>query len=432
MKLKITKDVLDKLGPTSKIEIVRDTDIQGFGVRVMPSGAMSFIVERKMEGKTVRNTIGRVGILSLSQARKEAMQRLAGMELGENPNAKKPEREAGIDLADLSLAALLAAYLEERASTNPPMKESTADDYRYLINHCFEDWLQKPFTGITKTDVVDRMAKLTADGPTQANSAFRVLRALLNWAVDNEKYIDDDGVPLYQTTPISVLNKRKLWNKERRRTRRLELDTMHDWWEAVNLVSVDDWPGRAYVIKDFWRTVLFTGMRPGEASRIRLDGWDSKYRELTVLDTKNRTPEFVLPVGEYCAAMLTARAEVSRESGSDWLFPAPRRADGYTSSGHEIRQAISIASGIRWTLNDLRRTFASEVDRLQISEYLLKRVMGHKTQDVTGGYVQHSREQVRSVMQRVENVILRAAKVQAKTLRRGSRQSTQEHLSCGT
>lgn len=414
MKIKITKDVLDRLEPSSKTAFVRDSDLQGFGVRITPAGARSFIVERKMGGKTVRHTIGRVGVLSLSQARKEALQKLASMELGDNPN-DQPAAASPPATSDLSLDALLEAYLKERASTNPPMKERTAKDYRALIHRCFEPWLDKPFTGITKADVVAKMAELTKRGPTQANGAFRALRAVLSWAVDNESYVDSSGEPLYQTTPISVLSRRKLWNAERRRTRRLELGSMADWWASIDRVSEDDWPGRAAVIRDFWRTVLFTGMRPGEAARIELRGWNSLLREITVTDPKNRAPEFVLPVGNYCAALLDARAAASREAGSEWLFPAPRRAAGHTSSGHEIRQAIEIASGIKWTLNDLRRTFASEVNRLDVSHYLLKRVMGHKTNDVTAGYVQHSREQVRSVMQRVEDVMLEAAKVQAKS-----------------
>lgn len=416
MKVRITKAVLDGIQPGGKVEFVRDADLQGFGVRVTPTGAMSFVVERKMSGKTVRCTIGRVGPWTLAQARAEALQLLAKMDRGVNPNERVEPAPTPAQPKDLTLASLLEAYLEERSARRPAMKKRTADGYRALMHHCFEDWLKQPFFEIRKPAVVERMAKLTADGATQANSAMRVLRAVLNWAVDSESYMGPHGEPLMQVNPVMVLKQRRLWNKERRRTTKLDRETMPIWWSAVDLVRSEDWPGRAEVIRDYWRTMLFTGMRPGEAARVELDGWDEKNREIRLADTKNRTEIFTLPVGEFAAAMLSERARKSREVGAKFLFPAARREVGYTSTGHEIKQAICIATGLKWAFNDLRRTFASEVDRLGVSSYMLKRILGHKVSaDVTGGYVLHDREQIRAVMQRVEDALIEAAKARSAT-----------------
>lgn len=416
MKVRITKAVLDGMQAPSKIELVRDADLQGFGVRITPTGAKSFFVERKMSGKTVRCTIGRVGPWTLAQARAEALQLLAQMDRGINPNERPdplPDPAPPGDQQDHTLKGLMEAYLAERASTVPAMKKRTADGYRALLNRCFEDWLPKPFFEISKSAVVERMAKLTADGPTQANSAMRALRAVLNWAVDSESYLDAAGEPLMLVNPVMVLKQRRLWNKERRRSTLLDRESLPVWWAAVDRVSVEDWPGRAEVIRDYWRAMLFTGMRPGEAVRIEINGWDEKNREIRLADTKNRTEIFTLPVGRFAAAMLSERHRKSKEAGSAWLFPAPQREAGYTSTGHEIKQAMCIATGMKWAFNDLRRTFASEVDRLGVSSYMLKRVMGHKVSaDVTGGYVLHDREQIREVMQRVEDALLAAAKAQ--------------------
>lgn len=424
--MKITKAVLDAIEPQSaKIDFLRDTELQGFGVRVTPGGAKSFFAERKMSGKTVRHTIGRVGPWTVQQARAEAMQVLAMMDRGINPNASEPAPAPPAPPQDLSLAALLEAYILERSSTVPAMKPRTAKSYRSLIDRCFDDWKSRPFTDISRAMIAERMAKITKDGPTQANNAFRALRAVLNWAIENESYVDASGAPLYESNPIAVLSKRRLWNKDRRLTRLLNTESMADWWEAVDTLSSDDWPERADVMRDFWRLVLFTGMRPGEASRIELLNWNPRLRELVVEDPKNREEYFVLPLGNFAAQMLEARAEKSRQAGSAWLFPAPRREAGYTSFGNEIRQAMNIACRIKWTLSDLRRTFASTVERLEVSSYMLKRVLGHKSQDVTGGYVQHSREQVRDVMQRVENSLLESAKVPLATALPGLNPPTQ-------
>ena len=410
-KVKITKTVLDALALPAKVEILRDAELQGFGVRITPGGAKSFVVERKLMGKTVRHTIGRVGPWTVQQARAEALQVLAQMERGVNPN-DAPEPVPEMAPADnLTVRAVFDAYLAERASTRPAMKPQTRLNYRKVVGLCFGDWMDKPFYAITPAMIVERMAELTKRGATTANNAFRCLRALLNWTIDNEAYMSTDGLSLLQVNPVSVLNRRRLWNKNRRLTSRVEFDDLPKWWAAVDQVLQNDWPGRADVMRDYWRLMLFTGMRPGEAARIEIGGWNPKLREISIADPKNREDSFVLPLGDYAAGIVAARAAISRAEKSPWLFPAPRRDAGHTSSGHEIRQAMCIASGIKWTFTDLRRTFASHVDRLEVSSYMLKRVMGHKSKDVTGGYVQHDREQVRAVMQRVEDAILRAAKV---------------------
>jgi integrase len=49
--------------------------------------------------------------------------------------------------------------------------------------------------------------------------------------------------------------------------------------------------------------------------------------------------------------------------------------------------AITKKSGVRASPHDLRRTFASIAEGLDISGYSLKRLLNHTTGDVTQGYV---------------------------------------------
>ncbi len=56
----------------------------------------------------------------------------------------------------------------------------------------------------------------------------------------------------------------------------------------------------------------------------------------------------------------------------------------------QISKVIELSS-VQFTSHDLRRTFASIVNMLSdsISYYTVKRLLNHKTSDVTAGYVQH-------------------------------------------
>ena len=65
-------------------------------------------------------------------------------------------------------------------------------------------------------------------------------------------------------------------------------------------------------------------------------------------------------------------------------------------------------SGVPFSPHDLRRTFASIVSRLadRLSYYTTKRLLNHRTSNVTQGYVQFDLEQLRSAMQAVEDFVV--------------------------
>lgn len=95
---------------------------------------------------------------------------------------------------------------------------------------------------------------------------------------------------------------------------------------------------------------------------------------------------------------------------TDHLFPGPG------SNGHLIEPKRTVArvieeSGVRFTPHDLRRTFATAVNNLErsLSYYSIKRLLNHKSQDVTAGYIQHDVESLRAPMQQVTDYLLKAA-----------------------
>jgi hypothetical protein len=63
-------------------------------------------------------------------------------------------------------------------------------------------------------------------------------------------------------------------------------------------------------------------------------------------------------------------------------------------------------------LHDLRRTFITVADRLDMSAFAIKRLVNHKTSsDVTDGYIVIDAERLRGPMQRVTDYLLRTAGV---------------------
>ena len=215
MKLKLTKAVIEAIEPPeSGVLFVRDAELPGFALRVTANGAKSYVVERKMDGKTVRATVGRVGVVTLPDARIQGMRLLAGMAAGQNPH---DERRDATPVEVVTLDALFEDYLTERTRTDPPLKPRTVDDYRKLWKY-LADWHALPADRIDATMVIERHKALTAkpSGIT-ANRVMRTLSAVMNYALNNEQYLRPGGTPLIVLNPVVVLRQRRLWNRERRR-----------------------------------------------------------------------------------------------------------------------------------------------------------------------------------------------------------------------
>jgi hypothetical protein len=92
--VKLTKRSVDGLLPPAKGQAVLwDTEVRGFGARILPSGTKTFILQyRNPEGIQRRINIGRYGILTVDQARDQAKLHLASVIKAKIP----PTRIAGL------------------------------------------------------------------------------------------------------------------------------------------------------------------------------------------------------------------------------------------------------------------------------------------------------------------------------------------------
>lgn len=69
---------------------------------------------------------------------------------------------------------------------------------------------------------------------------------------------------------------------------------------------------------------------------------------------------------------------------------------------------VTKASGVHFTVHDLRRTFITIAESLDIPAYALKRLMNHKmSNDVTAGYIIVVVERLRKPMQLITDYILK-------------------------
>jgi hypothetical protein len=138
---KLTKRSVDQIRPETKPVYWFDSELPGFFLRVMPSGAKSWGVEyRPGSGRQVqkkRVTLGAFGKLAPEQARQAAKQVLATVTKGGDPAADKAHERAA-----LTLSALADVFLAEHMVAK--RKPSTAAWAKDII-----DRILKPEFGTT-------------------------------------------------------------------------------------------------------------------------------------------------------------------------------------------------------------------------------------------------------------------------------------------
>jgi len=383
---KLTKSVIDKL-PTPQPKpsgqatqsIHRDDTLKGFGLLIGSGGTRSFFVERRVNGRVKRISIGRFGHLTPAQARLRAQELLSSIALGKDPAAERRARNA----ATVTLGEAFEDYLQSRKELKP----GTVGNYRKVINGCLSDWLTLRLLDINKDMVETRHRKIGSKAPARANNTMRVLRAIFNHAM--AKYEDAQGRPLVQINPADRLSQVRAWYPIERRKTIIKAHQLAAWYQATLLLNEE-------TTRDLLHVLLFTGLRKTEAATLRWEDIDFADKTLTVDDTKNRDPH-VLPLTARLTELFERRDASAK---SDWVFESPARPGEPLKEPRNAAQRVAELSGVPFTLHDLRRTFITTAEGLDIPHYALKRLLNHRDpNDVTAGYIISGVERLRAPME---------------------------------
>jgi len=357
----------------------------------------------------------------------------------------------------LTLADALKTFLEKRK-----LKTKTVTLYQQLFNLHLSDWQNLPVGEITAGMVNQRhtdiatgkrlrpaLNKVTTAGKkgekhsveksegsvpkpreASADGTMRVLRAVLNYA-----FGDDEDAGITRVNPVRTLSRKKSWYKVGRRRRLIKNSDLPAWSKAVLAIDND-------VARDYLLFTLHTGLRRNETATLRWSQVDFEDATFTIPDTKNKEPH-TLPLSDYLYQLLKNRKdglEVELEAAtaaqtaalvtldtltkkqwqtisnrvalaesrlaSQWVFPG----EGKTGHIVEPKSAIDTiieATGIIFSCHDLRRTFATIAESLDLSRYTIKDLLNHKRQedDVTGGYIILEVERLREPMQKITDAI---------------------------
>jgi integrase len=176
---RITKKMVDSLKPTGADYFVWDGALIGFGVRVQPTGSMSYIAKyRAGSGRgapTRRVTLGRVGTLTPDEARALARKTLGAVAHGSDPAAVKAAERRASTLREVA-EIFLAEHVEAKR------KRTTATHYRSLLEKVVLPNLgSRKIEQVTTSDLAKLHAKMRSR-PYQANRMLEVIGSLYSFA----------------------------------------------------------------------------------------------------------------------------------------------------------------------------------------------------------------------------------------------------------
>ena len=406
---RITKRLVDSVQPRDAEYTIWDNALTGFGLRVRPSGAKSYvIVYRAGTGRKApvrKVTLGAVGKLTPDDARKLAERALGSVAYGKDPAIDRAQDREG-----LTVKELIDAFLDDHATLK--LKPTSASRYRHLLR----SWVA-PELGSTKADSLSRtaVARVHAQMKRKAVSANRMLGAVSSmYSFAQRRGLVPEGL-----NPASRIEK----YSERRRERFLttkELARIGDALREAETKGIpwevdETQPNAKHIPKQeknrrtvfgllptaAIRLLLFSGCRLREILDLKWEYVDIERGVLLLPDSKTGRRTVVLN-----APALAVLASLPR------LGPYVVPADDPKRPRHDLKRVWSAVSrragltGVR--LHDLRHTYASFGAGGGLGLPIIGKLLGHSQAATTSRYAHLDNDPLRRASETIAGQIAAA------------------------
>jgi integrase len=370
--LKLTENAILKLTcpPGKKDVLVSDDDQRGLYVRVGANaikgkaGGRGYLAQYTYDGRKRRIPLSAT---TLALARTAAAAIMGDVARGHDPVASRKaavlEARRKAAHVELTLKALIERW---EALDLADKRQSYRHEAVRALRRAFVDHLKAPAADLARSDVVEIIDALKlAKKPAMASTTVRYGSAMYSWALRRGSIATSPFVNL-DVPPTT------------KRERTLSDDELKAIWAATAK------PGSYNSIV---RLLALTGQREGEVAGLT---WSELNDDLTVwrlpaARAKNRR-EHIVPLAPQVRAII----EGAPRYANKLLFPG---RDGVFNGWGQAKRRLDRDSGVEsWTLHDLRRTCATNLQklgvRLEVTESVLNHVGGSRG-GIVGVYQRH-------------------------------------------
>ena len=396
MKAKLTTRTLNSLESKSKVYKVWDPQIPGFHVRVLPSGTVTFAVFYRHRGRATDYTIGKLGKYTAKTARDEAIRLMGEISSGGDPQERKKQLTQEAILKNNST---LGGIVEGRYKDWVLVNQRRGGETLSLIRSNFGHWFSKPLSNITVDDIDQwRTEKLKAGlARSTINRRVTALKGVLNkavsWGVIHENtlaavspYSVDDRIVrflspdeehrLLQALEDRELTKRKArdsgnqWRKTRGKDHMEEFDTslFVDYLRPLVILALNTGLRRGELFGLEWQNVHLSDENP----RLAVESSTTKTRKLRHVPLNSIAKEVLEKWGP--------------SSSQGLVFPNPKTGKKFDNINRSWGNLLRAADISKFRFHDMRHTFASKLVMRNVSLYVVQRLLGHSSIEMTQRY----------------------------------------------
>jgi len=382
--MKLTKQTISNLATGNRDKVIWDTSLPGFGVRVKPSGVKAYVLQyRNRHGRSKRLTLGRVGQITLDQARKEAVRLKGAVSLGTDPAHERHETRNCETVRELS-----ERYMEDHCRGR--CKESTMAAHQWLLNkYILPKFGACKITELQSAEIV-RYHQSLRKTPYNANRVLGLLKAMFSKA-EQWGQLPANANPASSIKPFTERKRQRFLSVEEFKTLFRTIDEL----EKLKVIGVY----QAAAI----RLLTLTGCRLSEILTLK---WTS------VNFVNNR-----LLLENHKTDRKGAKAIPLNNAAKTILQNLPRIPDnvfvivGKNNEGHLVNlqkpwgRVRKTAGFEDVRLHDLRHSFASAAASAGIPLQIIGGMLGHSSPQTTARYAHLSQDPVHQASEVVGTLI---------------------------
>ena len=345
---------------------VRDAEIRGLRVRIMPSGERSFVLLARFQhdANPTRRALGTYPALSLAGARDKARKWRELIGRGIDP-AQEEERTRAAELRKqrVTFAAIAEDFIAEKLPGESKGYEVARDIRRVFIPL----WGKRPAADITALDVRTVIRAVKAEGKTyQAHNLLGYVRRLFNWAINQHVY----GI---ETSPCDRLEAESIIGNRPPRTRILNDAELRAAWRATDKLG--------YPYGPLFKLLMLTGCRRSEVSGARWPEFDLTKKLWSIPPERTKAEAaHIVPLSDDAMAVITS---LPRFNKGDHLFSATYGVKSAHSHDKAKRRLDAemvklIGEFPDFVIHDLRRTVRTQLSAIpNVSDLVRELVIGH-------------------------------------------------------
>lgn len=429
-----------KCAPGKKQSIFWDGKTPGLGLRVTAAGSKAFIFETRLNGQTIRMTIGDPRNWAIGDAQAEASRLKVMTDQGIDPRqviadaiSAKEAAAAALSAKDARESVMVAdawqAYVTERSAAmkdgKPEWGEKHKAHHAYFVQAggvkrkrgTRPGESKKTRPGVLVPLMTMRLADVDAkaiaawldkeskQAPTTAAQAFRALRAFLTWCAKHETYSAAVQAGACQSDDV----KRKVPTVQTKKNDSLRRAQIKPWFETVQRIGNP-------VISAYLQGLLLTGARRNELAALRWADVDFQWKSLTIRDKVEG--ERTIPLTPYLEHLIAALPR-----RNEFVFSSPTAASGRIEEPRIQHVKALAAAGLpALSLHGLRRSFGTLSEWVEVPAGIVAQIMGHKPSAIAEKhYIQRELDLLHLWHVKIEAWILEQAGIQFVPMQAGLR-----------